>query len=225
MMSKHDALSQVSLFQGIPADTAAEIAAVAGLQRFSAGAVLFVEGERPEFVYAIAEGAIALVTQGGTGETVMEFFEAGDSVLLPAALLDLPFLLTARALKDGLAILIPADAFRRLAARDGALALATAKTIARQWRLMLSQLKDVKTQGPSDRLVRYILARTDETAGPVRVTVPAMKKDLASRLGIVPETLSRTLKTLQPLGVHVSKDAIEVEAIERLIAHVNQSGV
>jgi CRP/FNR family transcriptional activator FtrB len=45
-----------------------------------------------------------------------------------------------------------------------------------------------------------------------------MKKEVATRLGIKPETLSRTLKKLRDYGVDTDGDTIHIASLERLSA-------
>jgi predicted transcriptional regulator len=43
-----------------------------------------------------------------------------------------------------------------------------------------------------------------------------LKKEVATRLGLKPETLSRTLRKLRDFGVDTDGDIIRIQSIERL---------
>jgi hypothetical protein len=47
-----------------------------------------------------------------------------------------------------------------------------------------------------------------------------MKKQVATRLGIKPETFSRTLRKLRAFGVEANGDLIRIRSVERLASLV-----
>lgn len=209
-------LKKISLFSRLPEASLLAVAEIAGLQRFSNHSYLFREGEEPDFVYCLVEGGVVLVAGGDPQEVVIEFFGPGESVLLPAALLGLPYLVSARATSEGQALLIPAHRLRQLVDLDTALAAQCARALAGHWRLLIGQLKEIKTQGATERVARYLLSQVEAEAGPAVLPLPGMKKEIATRLGIKPETLSRTLRKLKSHGVASDGDSIHIASIERL---------
>ncbi len=211
-------LKKIGLFAPLPEASLARLAEVAGLQRFSNHGYLFREGEEPDFIYSFVEGGIVLVGGVDGQEAVIEFFGPGESVLLPAALLGLPYLVSARATSDGQALLIPAGKLRQLIDEDVALAAQCARVLSRHWRGLIRQIKEIKTQGAAERLAHFLIAQAAKTKGPATLVLPGMKKEVATRLGIKPETLSRTLKKLRDYGVETEGDTIRIASLERLAA-------
>jgi CRP/FNR family transcriptional activator FtrB len=211
-------LRKIGLFSELPEASLARLAEVAGLQRFSAQSYLFREGEDPDFIYAFVEGGVVLVAGSGEKEAVIEFFGPGESVLLPAALLGLPYLVGARATADGQALLIPAAKLRKLIDEDVAIAAQCARTLSRHWRVLIGQLKEIKTRSALERVAQFLVSQTDKTKGEVSFALPGMKKEVATRLGITPETLSRTLRLLKKYGVEAEGDVFRIGAIERVSA-------
>lgn len=214
-------MKKVALFAGLPEDSLARIAEVAGLQRFSNHGFLFREGEEPDFIYSFIEGGIVLVGGADGHEAVIEFFGPGESVLLPAAILGLPYLVSARATSDGQALLVPASKLRQFVDEDVAIAAQCARVLSRHWRGLIGQIKEIKTHGAAERLAHFLIAQTDKTTGPATLILPGMKKEVATRLGIKPETLSRTLKKLREYGVESEGDSIRIASLERLSALVS----
>lgn len=213
-------LKKIDLFAPLPLPSLERLAEVAGLQRFSNHGFLFREGEEPDFIYCFVEGGIVLVGGADGQEAVIEFFGPGESVLLPAAILGLPYLVSARATSDGQALLIPASKLRELINQDVALAAQCSRVLSRHWRALISQIKEIKTHGAAERLAHFLISQADKKKGPVTLVLPGMKKEVATRLGIKPETLSRTLKKLRDYGVDTEGDTIRIASLERLAALV-----
>ncbi|MEQ1754447.1 MAG: cyclic nucleotide-binding domain-containing protein [Micropepsaceae bacterium] len=214
-------LRKVDLFAPLPEPSMERLADIAGLQGFSNHTYLFREGEEPDFIYCLVEGAIVLVGGVNGQEAVIEFFGPGESILLPAALLGLPYLVSARATSDGQALLIPAGRFRSMIDEDAALAAQCARMLSAHWRVLIRQIKEIKTCSATERLAKFLLSQTDKTKGSATLALPGMKKEVATRLGIKPETLSRTMKKLTEFGVESTGEVVHIASLERLTTLIN----
>lgn len=218
-------LNKIALFEGLPPATLTRIAEVAGLQHFTNHGFLFREGEEPDFVYSFVEGGIVLVAGADGHEAVIEFFGPGESVLLPNAILGTPYLVSARATSDGQALLVPASKLRAFMTQDAALASRCASILSEHWRELIAQIKEIKTHGAAERLAHFLLSQAGVAKGPATLILPGMKKEVATRLGIKPETLSRTLKKLRDYGVETNGDTVKIAALERLSTLVTVANV
>ena len=144
--------------------------------------------------------------------------QPGDIILVPPALLGLPYMVTAKAVTDLLVVLIPAEEFRRMAETELALAVALNRLLAGHWRLLLRHLTQTKSRDADTRLVQFLIDGAGVTRGAARFTLPGSKQDLAAHLGMTPATLSRSLKRLSPLGVKTAGSDVQIENIARLSA-------
>lgn len=211
-------LTKIDLFAPLPEASLERLASISGLQRFSNHGFLFREGEEPDFIYCLVEGGIVLVGGADGHEAVIEFFGPGASVLLPAALLAKPYLVSARATSDGQALLIPAAKLRELVSEDTALAVQCTRVLSSGWQALIGQIKEIKTHGATERLAHFLISQSQSKQGATTLVLPGMKKEVATRLGIKPETLSRTLKKLREYGVDTDGDTIRIASLERLAA-------
>lgn len=220
-MEKLAAVRSIPAFAELPVSTLRAIADAAGLQHIGQGSVIFHEGEQAHFVYAIIEGHIALLSQRNGNESIADFMGVGEIVLIAPALLAQPYMVSGQATQDVLALLIPAGAFRKLIAEHAPMGDAIARTLARHWRLLLGQLKQVKTTDANSRLAQYLIDNAGKASGSVRMTLPGSKRQLAAHLGMTPETLSRSLRRLSDVGVSTDGRSIAISSLAQLNAFVH----
>jgi CRP/FNR family transcriptional activator FtrB len=193
-------LKTTPLFSNLPAIAMDRLTYNAFVQNLPAGAMLFQQGDQPEFLYILLSGTVALTGNSGEGgEAVIEFFRRGDAFIAPAVVLDLPYLLSTRVLADARILMIPAEHFREILGREAALSGALVKELSRHWRLLIRQIKDLKLRSAPQRLAAYLLDLAG--AGGGAVELPEERRLLAGRLGMTPESLSRAFAQLQMEGV------------------------
>jgi CRP/FNR family transcriptional activator FtrB len=190
-------------------------------QQLPRGAVMFDQHEQADFVHLLLDGSVALVArEEGGAETVVEIFGPGELFLAPAAILRLPYLASGTALTDVRVLMIPADVFRTGVAEDPMLARAVIELLARHWRLMVDQVVDLKLRPSERRVARFLARRVSEETGAGSADLPEPRGAIAARLGMTPETLSRTLNGLEAEGlVRNAGKRVDVPDRERLLRH------
>lgn len=159
------------------------------------------QGEKPEFLHIVLSGRVGLFAEGPREEVLIEFFGPSDSFVLPAVMLDAPYLVTTRLLEESRILFWPAAAFRAQVRANGALAHGASLLLSSYWRTLIGQIKDLKLLSAVERLCAFLLALTPREAGPVTVTLPGGRGLVAGRLGVTPQSLSRAFAALRPLGV------------------------
>ena len=193
-------LKSTPLFSELPANAIDRLTYTAFVQNLPAGAVLFQQGDQPEFLYILLSGRVALSGKSAEGdEAVIEFFRRGDVFIAPAVILDLPYLMSTRVLHDARILMIPAEHFRDMLARDPALNAALVKELSRHWRLLVRQIKDLKLRTAPQRLAAYLLDLSGGRGGTIEL--PEERRLMAGRLGMTPESLSRAFAQLAAEGV------------------------
>jgi CRP/FNR family transcriptional activator FtrB len=196
-----DLLERSPFFQAAGAAAMAHILKPSFTQILPRGAVLFEQGEQPDFVHVLLAGSIGLQsTVPQRGRTIVELFGPGELLLVPAVVLRLPYLASAVAMTEVRVLMIPGDVFRDGVARSHDLCRATTQLLARHWRLMVDQVVDLKLRSAEERVARFIARRVSTEAGAGSASMPEPRTAIAARLGMTPETLSRTLAGLELKG-------------------------
>ena len=193
-------------------------------QQLPRGAIMFQQNERPDFLHLLLSGSVGLVARDETGaETVVEIFGAGEVFLAPAVILELPYLASASTLTDVRVLMIPAVTFREGAAADAGIARATTELLARHWRLMVDQVVDLKLRSADRRVARFLARRVPEELGAGSAELPEPRSAIAARLGMTPETLSRTLNAMEAEGlIRLSGKRVDLFDREKLLARRRQ---
>jgi CRP/FNR family transcriptional activator FtrB len=204
------------LFAQVSEADLAAMLATCFVQTLPKGAVTCHQGEKAEFLHIVLSGGVGLFGEGPREETLVEFFGPGDSYILPAVMLDAPYLLTARLLEEGRILLWPAAAFRAQVRANGSLAYGATLLLSTYWRTLVGQIKDLKLLSAIERLSAFLLALAPRQTGSVTVTLPGGRRLIAARLGITPQSLSRAFAALRPLGVSGSGRQVTVAEAARL---------
>lgn len=210
-------LRATPLFASLTSEEFARATAGAVVHGLPKGTLVCPQGERPEFLHVILSGRVALIGKStGKPETVVEFFDAGDTFIAAAVMLDAPALMSARVVVDARIALLPAAEFRRHLAQEPALALAVAHQFAHYWRRLIRQIKDLKLKSAVERLAVFLIALAPSDAGPVTLTLPQERKLIAAHIGIAPESLSRAFIALRAIGVTGRGRKVTIDDLARL---------
>ncbi len=198
---------------------AARLLAAGTPLRRGRGSVLFAEGEQPAFVYLLQAGSVGLRAQDETGAgTILEILGPGQVFVAAAAMLGLPYPVSAVALTELQALAIPAEAFRAAVAEDPGLNRATMDLLGRQWRVLVDELVDLKLRPAEKRVARFLAGRVPEELDAGTAELPEPRAAIAARLGMTPETLSRALAALEARGlIRMSAKRAEVPDRMRLL--------
>lgn len=211
-------LRRASLLSGVPDTVLRRMLRPTFVQALPEGFVLCRQGERPDFLHVVVSGRVGLFGERGDDEALIEIFGPGDALIVPAVVLDMPSLLTARMLDEGRIVMWPASAFRDQVRGNSALAYGAMLQLSGYWRLLIGQLKDLKLLSAIERLSNLLLSLAPRRRGPVRVTLPGNRQLVAGMLGVAPQSLSRGFAALRPLGVSGNGREISIANPDRLRA-------
>ena len=194
------------MFAGLSADDLALVAEVSHPRRFSAGEVVFREGDASNTCYIVRTGHARAVREHADGRQIaLATFGPGDIFGELAMFDDERRSATIQTIDpvDALAILGPD--MRRLMLRRPQLAVALAANLARRLRATNERLANQSFQTVQSRVAGVIAQLVEqavaEGAPPGDVTITATQADLAMLAGSSRESASRFLATLERAGV------------------------
>lgn len=188
------------LFTEMDRDSALWLLEGASVTTMPDGGLLFSQGDPADRFFVVLAGRVNLFALTETGEqSIIEVIDEGHSFAEGAIFASSRFPLNGEVIAGTRLLVIPAAAFlKRLAERKG-LTAALLASLARWQRRLMSEIADLKGRSPVQRLGSFLLALAEGQAGEVRL--PLTKSELASRIGVTPESLSRAFSRLKPVGV------------------------
>ncbi|MBL9167913.1 MAG: Crp/Fnr family transcriptional regulator [Verrucomicrobiales bacterium] len=191
-----NALRSCQLFAGMSSlelNTLAEITVVKSVPK---GSYLFHEGDPSRGFYVVQTGAINVHRVTAVGkEQVIRVFRAGESFAEASLATDKGYPADARALEQSQVMLVDKAGMLALLRRQPELALRMLASMSSHLRILVAQLEDLTLKDVETRLANWLLKRCPNPASdrPLKIELTMTKRDLASELGTVSETFSRTL--------------------------------
>ncbi len=166
------------------------------------GEHLYHEGDQALAFYAVREGQFKVyrLTPGGD-EFIVHIQGVGD-VIAEAAMFDVKtYPASCMAMTDGTVLRIDSRRFIALLLAEPTLSLRILHAYSRRLRAFVSALEDLSRRDVRARLANYLLRNAEDSAGVPFCPVPFSKKELATLLGTIPETLSRALRDFRERGL------------------------
>ena len=222
--SKHDpvdVLSRVPLFAGLEPPLLARLAEAAHVTRAPRGTRLFAQGDQARGLHVLLEGQVGLFAkvEDDGEDTLLEILDAGEAFIAAAILTGKPYLMTGSALTPIRVLEVPRQVLLDDLRASPDLALAMLGSLARHYRSLVQEVKDLKLTSASQRLARYLLGLTPRRRGTVIVRLPHNKGLIAARVGVRPETLSRAFAQLRAVGVVVDAHNVAIADLTTLAAY------
>ena len=219
---KKDVLRKIYLFSGVTDNDLEALARVAISRDFPRDVPIFWEGKEALGFYILLRGQVKLVKSSWEGkEYILRLVAPGETMGEAAVLAESTYPVSAITLEDCQTLFFPKIDFLNLLTSSPRLARNMLATMSHLLYHLTRQLEDLSLKEVSARLAKYLQERCQESHGRVAAglsfDLPVTKTHLASYLGTISETLSRTLARFKALGViQVEKSRITIEEPELL---------
>jgi CRP/FNR family transcriptional regulator len=192
---------QVPLFAGLTADEIASVAQRAVEKRYSAGEVLFYEGDPCSGLFLVAQGNVKIYKTSGLGREIMLAIESAPSSVAEVPLFDGgPYPATVSAVDDVVAYVVSKHDFHLACLQNPDLPLKVLAVVGQRLRHLVRILESVTFGSVRQRLAGALL-EFGQQAGSDVFPLPVTHEELALRLGTVREVVSRNLSRFQAEGL------------------------
>jgi CRP/FNR family transcriptional regulator len=220
-----DLLNRCPLFAGLKEEELKRIRAIASLRQVVKKEVLFSDGEVAKGFYVILSGKVKLYKISPEGkEQILHVVSAPDAFAEAALFHEGSYPAFAEALSDGQLLFFPKRDFIQLIEKNPQLGINMIVSLSHYLRRFASLIEELSLKEVSSRIAKYLidlsLKLSKEGKNPKEVELDLSKTQLASKLGTISETLSRTLAKMKTKGIiDVKKNKILIlnrEALEEL---------
>jgi CRP/FNR family transcriptional activator FtrB len=220
MQTAVDLIGAVPLFERLDASLLERIDAITEQVTAEPDQTLSEQGAMPECLHVLLDGQVALSSAAADGTTALvEVLHPIDHFVMASVLTRLPYLMTARTVTRCRLLAIDAAGLMDLVEHEAPLANTLLRSVSREFRTMVRQVRDLKLRTAAQRLGCYLLARVkDGEAVNADFRLPFDKGLLAARLGCRQENLSRAFATLPAYGVETHGSRVILHDIPRLNA-------
>lgn len=196
-------LSQMHIFDTLPAEAQEMIIASAIPRHFQAGQVIYLEGEPANFVYILEKGWVKATRMTPEGREQGLLFPHSIEIFGDIAVFTgTAYPGTTTALEDVDAWLLPSETFLLLVKQYPDLALAIIRKLSERVLYYIGLVEDLSLKSVEVRLASTLLRNAE--LHNEQLVVPRREwttfDEMAVRLGTVRDVLSRAMKTLQLEG-------------------------
>ncbi len=224
---RHRKIAQNSLLlKSFPQEIREMVLGKSSWREYDRGETLFLQGETAQAVHIVTDGWVKLyrIAPNG-GEAVVNVFTKGESFGEAVAFRGQAYPVSAEAVTSCEVMRIPSVAILEAMRKDPDIAVTVLASTFTHLHSLVSQLEQLKAQTGPQRVAEFLLELCEQETGSCKVTLPYDKFLIAGRLGMKPESLSRSFARLKTVGVHVVRNVAEIDDIDRLRAFSEEDPV
>jgi CRP-like cAMP-binding protein len=201
-------LCEHHLFAGLAPSQMARLLAASHVGSYEAGQLLFDRGQPAQSFFIVIEGQVNLVLYSKTGEEkIVDIIGPGMSFAEALMFREAPrYPVSAVAAVDSTIASFPNRDYMAILRESPETCLRLLGNLSQRLHMRLREIEYLTLESATHRVVRMIESRLPaDSHGPAELVLQESRQEIASRLSMKPETLSRILRNLSDAG------AIEVQ--------------
>ncbi|MEP3047023.1 MAG: Crp/Fnr family transcriptional regulator [Roseibium sp.] len=205
------------LLRSFPQHSQDMVLSMSSWREYDRGETLFLQDETAQAIHIVIDGWVKLyrIAPNG-GEAVVSVFAKGESFGEAVAFKGLPYPVSAEAVTGCEVMRIPSVALLEAIRKDPEIGVSVLASTFAHLHSLVSQLEQLKAQTGPQRVAEFLLELCEQDAGSCIVTLPYDKVLIAGKLGMKPESLSRSFARLKTVGVHIKRNHAAIDDIDRL---------
>jgi len=216
-------LKRCPLFAGLKEEDLKKIKAVASLKRVGKKQILFSDGEEARGFYVVLSGKVKLFKLSPEGkEQILHVVSPTEAFAEAALFLEGNYPAFAETLTDSQLLFFPKRDFIQLIERNPQLSINMIVSLSHFLRKFAALIEELSLKEVSARVAKYLMdlsmKSAEEGRNPREVDLDLSKSQLASKLGTISETFSRSLAKMKARKIiDVKKNRILIlnrEALE-----------
>ena len=189
-----------------------KLSAVSRSLSIRSGETLFYQGDKAKYFYLVVSGQIKLCLNSRDGnQKIVEVVYPGQTFAEAVAFMTgHRYPVSAQAIEDARLVVIPSSVYLELLANSNESCFRLLGDISRRLHARLREIETLTLENATHRLVRFLAHR--KVGGDGRIHLNLSRQDIAARLSIKPETLSRIIRGLIDEGV-ISVDGKDIRIL------------
>ena len=221
-MEISNALKNVFLFNTFSNDQITQLASFVSIRNAAKGELIFSQGTLASAFFAIISGKLKIFKMSPEGdEQILEIHGPGNLVAEAAIFDKEVYPAYCQAMETSVLVRIPKIEFTAMIIDNPEIALRIMHAYSKRLRYFVSLVEDLSLRDIKTRLAKYILDNTIINNNRRVCVLPISKKELASLLGTIPETLSRAFRSLKNKKIIREEDnlmeVLNISALRNMI--------
>ena len=215
-MNYSQILKTCPFFAGLSDVDIEALMGIARVRESSRGELLFSDGEKAVGFFVVLDGKVKVYKLSPEGkERILHIIHPGGTFAEAAIFADGLYPAYAEPLQSSKLLFLPKEGFLNLLMDNGRISINMIAGLSKFLRQFANQIEDLTFKDVPSRLARYLMVLSEGVKESLEL--PISKSQLASNLGTVSETLSRTLRKLSEDDlISVSGKKLEILDFERL---------
>ena len=211
------------LFGTMPPDVMQSLIGNAAPRTCAKGVVLFQQGDPAKDFFVVLEGWVKIYRLTLEGdEAVVAVFKRGEIFAEGAMFIGGRYPVSAETVAPSRVLQIDGQLLRQKIRENPDLAFTMLASTSGHLKSLVDQIEQIKLLSTSQRIVEFLVRLCPRDEGEAVVGLPYEKALIANRLGMKPESLSRSLSRLRPLGVTVEREQVTIADVQRLVQFIER---
>ena len=212
------------LLKSLPPNYQELILKFSQLHSYQKGEKLFLQGDPAQSIKIVIEGWVKISRVAPSGdEVIVDIFREGDSFGEAVVFHGANYPVTATAISECKILSIPRTTLLDALSKEPEVVFAVMGSIFGHLHSLISQLHQLKALNGTQRVARFLLDLCKSDSGKCVVTLPFDKLLIAGKLGMKPESLSRSFSRLKKIGVQIEHNHATISDVSRLRSYTDKS--